>query len=460
MEETVKCLRDGVQDAVLIELDPRSYLEIADSKHRYSKNLRLYFQEYARIKELNRRDDEVIPSNNDRYGDDVGGTKWSRFNSFFTWLDTPDESNQLVQLPLCPRSTLDTDTVLYLTEEEDILSYAYYIDQGLMRKHTEPEKLLDTTNDGWIFVMKNGLFYCHVKDTKSRPRFQHTTFLSGNAVEAAGLIVCVNGVITKLFPHSGHYRPKENHLRYMLEFLVLQGIDLRTVKVDAQRVIKIARQHNEGVKVKKSECAYLMDGHSLIEFLRSKAKMTSVLDMLALKQPLASIKRGGNSKSNRVVHSVASDLHVSPIKHVLRTPESATMQRARVLSNIMYSSGASTPSTASGGGNRSGVSAAVYSNESSSLFDDNEDDINNDAIFDDNVFECGALQVPSPTFDISVQMMLAESPSMQELLYGSANSGNNTTRSRSNSKQSPQQPIRRVLSSPHTHSVMLTPTIL
>ena len=202
--------------------------------------------------------------------------------------------------------------------------------------------------------------------------------------------MCVNGVINKLLPHSGHYRPKENHLMYMLEFLELQGIDLSAVKVDAQRVIKIARQHNEGVKVKKSECAYLMDGHHLIEFLRSKAKMTSVLNILASKVPVVSTKKNGCSKSL-----------MSPIRHVLRTPESATVQRAKLLGNIVYTSGASTASNSSGGVNRSGVNTSNYSNESTSLFDDHEDYGNNDIFFDDTVFEFGSLQLPSPTFDLS-----------------------------------------------------------
>jgi hypothetical protein len=36
-------------EELYIEIDPRSHLEVADSKHRYAKNLRYYFQEFARL---------------------------------------------------------------------------------------------------------------------------------------------------------------------------------------------------------------------------------------------------------------------------------------------------------------------------------------------------------------------------------------------------------------------------
>lgn len=45
---------------------------------------------------------------------------------------------------------------------------------------------------------------------------------------------------------SGHYRPAESHLKYLLEYCKRHGVDLKNVEVDVQRVCKIARQMNKG----------------------------------------------------------------------------------------------------------------------------------------------------------------------------------------------------------------------
>jgi hypothetical protein len=60
-----------------IDIDPRSHLEVSDQKHRYGKKLRIYFQEYVRL-----RDIEAIQSSS---MDD----KWDLFENFFAWLDYP-----------------------------------------------------------------------------------------------------------------------------------------------------------------------------------------------------------------------------------------------------------------------------------------------------------------------------------------------------------------------------------
>lgn len=69
------------------------------------------------------------------------------------------------------------------------------------------------------------------KRTNSFPRFHHSSFFSGDSVNAAGMIVCVNGKLTKLFPHSGHYRPHDRHLCSLLAFLRFQGVPLSEVQV-------------------------------------------------------------------------------------------------------------------------------------------------------------------------------------------------------------------------------------
>jgi hypothetical protein len=60
------------------------------------------------------------------------------------------------------------------------------------------------------------------------------------------MLVSCDGYLRKLFPHSGHYRPQEKHLRYLLLLLQSKQVDLNRVQVDAQRVLHVARIINTG----------------------------------------------------------------------------------------------------------------------------------------------------------------------------------------------------------------------
>ena len=171
-------VRRGSIKPLLINIDARSHLEVADSKHRYSKNLRLYFQEYIRLHsdieweqytQQIRYNDKNNNNNNSNDNDD----KWQHFKRFFQWLD----SSHLPEHPLCPRTLLDSDTVLYLTTFEQRKAFAYQIcNDGLLRKYYDDNncsscnkgELLNTDGEGWIFVLKDKILYAHVKDTKSR----------------------------------------------------------------------------------------------------------------------------------------------------------------------------------------------------------------------------------------------------------------------------------------------------
>ena len=242
------CRESMVDNLILI--DPRSHLEVADFKHRYAKNLRFYFQEYARvIGGLNilsiavnthgeGHEKDVASSSSSIQNNETSlvscesgsGTttvssgslkegvvdEWCQYRDFFRWLDGGEKP----ELASCPRSVLDSDTVLYITNEEDRLEYAVQIDhQGLFRPLLRPSETITTGDSGWIFVTKGDILYAYYKKTESRPRIHHSTFLAGASVEAAGLFVASEGRLVRLFPHSGHYRPAECHLRCLLQFL-------------------------------------------------------------------------------------------------------------------------------------------------------------------------------------------------------------------------------------------------
>ncbi len=107
--------------------------------------------------------------------------------------------------------------------------------------------IVDTGPDGYIYVMKNGTIFANPKVTKSTPRFHHSSFFAGKHVESSGMLIIEKGVLKSLLPHSGHYRPKQEfHLLAMLIILKKNGVDLSSVSLDIQRVMKIVRAVGAG----------------------------------------------------------------------------------------------------------------------------------------------------------------------------------------------------------------------
>jgi hypothetical protein len=153
------------------------------------------------------------------------------------------------QLEECPRKLLDEDKVQYLTTDAERFPYEVNLggssDDGLWRMCATGE-LVSTGPKGWIFVLLNERMYACEKRTSSFPRFHHSSFFAGAGVNAAGMVVCVDGRLTKLFPHSGHYRPHDRHLYSLLAYLRDKHVRLAGVQVDVQRVMKLSRQVEKG----------------------------------------------------------------------------------------------------------------------------------------------------------------------------------------------------------------------
>jgi hypothetical protein len=255
------------------------WLEMVDAKHRYGSNLRSYHEEWM---------------------------KTDTHENFFYWLDHGRGKN--LELPLVPRSRLDSERVRYLSREER-QNYLVKIDaEGRLcwahngqRISTTPQ-FKDTLNgivpiddaenptwthqstsstssssvqstgshnneeaqhylnhdlnnargwrkikhisvptimnqllqksvkpNSWIFVADTSFrLYIGIKQSGA---FQHSSFLNGARISAAGLIKIKDGQIRRLSPLSGHYRPPTSNFRLFVHSLKDEGVDMSRVSI-------------------------------------------------------------------------------------------------------------------------------------------------------------------------------------------------------------------------------------
>lgn len=261
--------KHGIQRGNYAQLHRKAWLEVSDKYHRYGKNLRLYYLYWERL---------GFPT-----------------NQFFDWLDSKGEAagQPLPNLSECPRSVLDSDTVLYITNPEVTEGYALEIvpnEEGRGRILDVDGVPVKTGPEGWIFVLRDNVMYGAPKITSisglSKQRFHHSSFFGGKAVAAAGILISDDdGYLTRLYPHSGHYRPGEAHMQRMLFFLHRRGVDLRTVEMDTQQFRHVSRDKDakskdnekkekskEGKdKMKKVESLHMEKAVNVACFLAHKA---------------------------------------------------------------------------------------------------------------------------------------------------------------------------------------------
>jgi hypothetical protein len=194
----------------------------------------------------------------------------------------------LPALDECPRSQLDSDTVLYITNPDVSATYAIKFkpdEMGLGHVTDVDGDPVVTGPDGWIFVLRDNVMYGAQKITSvsglSKQRFHHSSFFGGKAVAAAGIFITDdNGVLTRLYPHSGRYRPGEAHMQRMLFFMYHEGVDLRTFDMDTQLILHVSRDKEEKKvdgpdkieKKKKVESLHLQPAVLVACFLAQKAR--------------------------------------------------------------------------------------------------------------------------------------------------------------------------------------------
>ncbi|KAK6613575.1 IQ calmodulin-binding motif domain protein [Botrytis cinerea] len=89
----------------------------------------------------------------------------------------------------------------------------------------------------WIFVADTSFrLYVGIKQSGA---FQHSSFLHGSRISAAGLIKIKDGRLTKLSPLSGHYRPPVSNFRAFVKNLKGEGCDMGRVSISRSYAVLV-----------------------------------------------------------------------------------------------------------------------------------------------------------------------------------------------------------------------------
>lgn len=89
----------------------------------------------------------------------------------------------------------------------------------------------------WIFVADTSFrLYIGIKQSGA---FQHSSFLHGARISAAGLIKVKNGQLRRLSPLSGHYRPPTKNFRAFVHALQDGGVDMSRVSISRSYAVLV-----------------------------------------------------------------------------------------------------------------------------------------------------------------------------------------------------------------------------
>jgi hypothetical protein len=125
----------------------------------------------------------------------------------------------------------------------------------LLRKTVKPNT--------WIFVADTS-FRLYVGIKKSGA-FQHSSFLHGSRILAAGLIKIKDGQLRRLSPLSGHYRPPTKNFRLFVHSLKDAGVDMSHVSISRSYAVLVGLEAYTKTRKKfKHGIEHVRDGHEKI----------------------------------------------------------------------------------------------------------------------------------------------------------------------------------------------------
>lgn len=91
--------------------------------------------------------------------------------------------------------------------------------------------------NSWIFVADTSFrLYVGIKQSGA---FQHSSFLHGARISAAGLIKIKDGQLRRLSPLSGHYRPPTKNFRAFVHSMKDHGVDMSRVSISRSYAVLV-----------------------------------------------------------------------------------------------------------------------------------------------------------------------------------------------------------------------------
>ncbi|KAL5728730.1 hypothetical protein ACHQM5_001780 [Ranunculus cassubicifolius] len=174
------------------------WLEAIDPRHRYGHNLHFYYDIWYQSEST---------------------------QPFFYWLDVGDGKE--INLEKCSRTCLQRQCIKYLGPHEREI-YEVIVESGKLMYRKNGIFVNTVEGSKWIFVLSTSrTLYVGQKE---KGVFQHSSFLSGGAITAAGRLVAQEGVLEAIWPYSGHYHPTEENFQELINFLQEHNVDLKNVK--------------------------------------------------------------------------------------------------------------------------------------------------------------------------------------------------------------------------------------
>jgi len=134
-------------------------------------------------------------------------------------------------------SEADVDAEHYVNEDLDRA-------KGLAKiKHVSAATILNhllrssVKPNSWIFVADTSFrLYIGIKQSGA---FQHSSFLHGARISAAGLIKIQDGQLRRLSPLSGHYRPPTKNFRAFVHSMKDNGVDMSRVSISRSYAVLV-----------------------------------------------------------------------------------------------------------------------------------------------------------------------------------------------------------------------------
>lgn len=294
------------------------FLEMVDLKHRYGSNLRTYHEEWkkadtkenffywldygeGRLLDIDSCPRERLDREQVRYlsraerqyylvqVDSQGRLCWTKNGAR---IDTTEQYKDSIHgivpaddptpsfKPVLPANATDKSSQSHSESHSDSESESE-LEAARAAKYTTPgladakgvqkvrhvsaatifNKLLRKTvrKNTWIFVADtNFRLYVGIKASGA---FQHSSFLQGGRISAAGLIKIKDGRLRSLSPLSGHYRPPARNFRAFVHSLRDAGVDMSRVSISKSYAVLVGLEAYVKTRSKGKELAAKLGRH-------------------------------------------------------------------------------------------------------------------------------------------------------------------------------------------------------